>query len=519
VTSGDLPATNQPVAAGGYASERPDSRRREDLELIGRLRSDLESRDREVKDLRNQLRAIQTSDAWAVLRTLSQLRARLAPHGTRRDRFARLAMRSLRRIKKSLTLLPERARRRAPSIGWGQKPTALVDPAAIKNYAVICLPMIEWGFRFQRPQQLMRQFARRQHLVLYAANRFHRGKNARTHPIETNILEVSLPGDPAANVYHGLPSSQDVDATVGALSRLCAAMALSDAVIVAQLPYWTETAEALRARLGWPIIYDCMDDHSGFLNNSAAILQAEDRLVGCADLVVASSRVLLHHVRNRSRSAILVQNACEYEHFQRSGIAAPVTQRQPRIGYYGAIAEWFDGALVRELARQHPAWRFELIGSTLGADVASLASVPNVFLMGERRYADLPALIRDWDIFIIPFKRVALTEATNPVKVYEMLATGKPVVAVPLPELVPIAQDGLIALAGTAEEFGRAIEVALAAQDPGAPESRRAFARANTWEARFLELAAAIETVRAQRKMERDVVLAGAQTRAAAPAA
>ncbi len=167
----------------------------------------------------------------------------------------------------------------------------------------------------------------------------------------------------------------------------------------------------------------------------------------------------------------------------------------PRIGYYGAIAEWFDGQLVAELAGLRPGWRFELIGSTLAGDVRLLEDVPNIRLLGERPYDELPNLIHDWDVFIIPFKRVPLTEATNPVKVYEMLATGKLVVAVGLPELVPIAADGLIRLGDTAEQFAGAIEAELQGGEPSLPDRRRAFARENTWQARHRDLAIAIDRI------------------------
>ncbi len=86
-----------------------------------------------------------------------------------------------------------------------------------------------------------------------------------------------------------------------------------------------------------------------------------------------------------------------------------------------------------------------------------------------------------WDCFIIPFKRIPLTEATNPVKAYEMLATGKPVVAVDLPELRPMARDGLVSLADDAGGFAEAIDRALAEDDDGRRERRRAFAAQNTW--------------------------------------
>jgi len=372
----------------------------------------------------------------------------------------------------------------------------VVDSATEENYAVICLPMIEWGFRFQRPQQIMRQFAKGDHLVLYAANHFHRGRDARIRPLETNIVEISLPGDPAANVYQRLPSEIHVRKMLEAFERPGAGLNLTGAVIIVQVAFWTALAEALRERFDWPIIYDCMDDHSGFFHNSEDILDAEDRLVATSDLVVASSALLLRNVQDRARSSILLRNACEYEHFDILNNGLRRRGHVPRIGYFGAIAEWFDSELVAELAHSHPAWRFELIGSTLAGDVRPLGDLPNIRLLGERPYAELPGLIRDWDVFIIPFKRIPLTEATNPVKVYEMLATGKPIVAVALPELIPIAREGVIRLAETADEFARAIALDLGVQDPALAESRRAFARSNTWHARYLTLAAAIDDVR-----------------------
>ena len=188
-----------------------------------------------------------------------------------------------------------------------------------------------------------------------------------------------------------------------------------------------------------------------------------------SDLVVTSSELLL-----RRRPGPCPGFACSSAMLANTSIFQGRLPRgreagsQPRIGYYGAIAEWFDGGLVAELAGLRPAWRFELIGSTLAGNVRPLEDLPNVRLLGERPYGELPRWIGKWDAFIIPFKRVLLTEATNPVKVYEMLATGKPVVAVRLPELVPIAAEGLIRLGDTAEQFAIALETELHAHGSGA---------------------------------------------------
>ena len=75
--------------------------------------------------------------------------------------------------------------------------------------------------------------------------------------------------------------------------------------MVAQHAYWTPLAESLRARFGWPIVYDCMDDHAGFFQIAADVLETERRLIAAADLVVASSRRLYEGIRARSRRATL----------------------------------------------------------------------------------------------------------------------------------------------------------------------------------------------------------------------
>jgi glycosyltransferase involved in cell wall biosynthesis len=468
-----------------------------DLELVNQLRRELREQQSEIDDLRAQLRSIHTSDGWAVLRTLAQAREALAPHGTRRDRLARLGIRALRMLKKGFT---RATRSKVWLIGPHVSRPESFSSSRGPSYSVICLPMIEWDFRFQRPQQLMRQFARQGHLVLYAANHFHRGGRPRMRRIENHILEVSLPGDPAANIYQMLPSNDDVARMSAAFASLDSELGLSDCVVVVQHPYWTALSVALHERFEWPVVYDCMDDHAGFLHNGSETLQTERRLVASADLVVASSSRLLEHVRRTARTAILLRNACDYEHFCNIGSDVSRRSETPRIGYYGAIAEWFDTRLVAELARLRPDWRFELIGSTLAGDVRPFHDSPNIRLLGERPYAALPGLVAGWDAFIIPFKRLALTEATNPVKVYEMLATGKPVVAVGLPELIPIAREGLIRLADTAAEFETALAAELQDEDVATIDARRVFAARNTWHGRYLELEAAIREIRQSRE-------------------
>jgi GT2 family glycosyltransferase/SAM-dependent methyltransferase len=160
------------------------------------------------------------------------------------------------------------------------------------------------------------------------------------------------------------------------------------------------------------------------------------------------------------------------------------------VGYYGAIADWFDSELVADVAERRADWDFLLVGSTLGADIGRLAKLPNVKLAGEQPYPEIPNWLAKFDVAIIPFKRTPLTEATNPVKAYEILASGRALVSVPLPEISRLGP--LVRLASTPLEFEREISAALAEHQPDLSVQRRKFASENTWQKRFEVLAPAV---------------------------
>jgi hypothetical protein len=101
---------------------------------------------------------------------------------------------------------------------------------------------------------------------------------------------------------------------------------------------------------------------------------------------------------------------------------------------WGAVSEWFDGQLLFDVAKARPEWQFDIYGAIVGADVAACRAVPNVNFFGEIYYESVPGVVA-FDICIIPVKLNSLTFATNPAKVYEYLASGRPVISKALPEL------------------------------------------------------------------------------------
>ncbi|HEV8230937.1 MAG TPA: glycosyltransferase, partial [Thermoanaerobaculia bacterium] len=298
-----------------------------------------------------------------------------------------------------------------------------------------------------------------------------------------NIYEVSLLGL-ERNVYADPLDDAALEGLLEAIGKLRRDYGLGATVTFVQLPFWSRLAIAARAKFAWPIVYDCMDHHAGFSTNRSDMLAQEEMLLGTADLVMTSSTLLEQRALQHNSKVVLVRNGCDFDHF--AGAAGRNGSR-PIIGYYGAIADWFDSDLVADLAERRSDWDFVLIGDTFTADLERLRTLSNVRLLGEKLYSEIPDWLASFDAAIIPFKRVPLTEATNPVKAYEILAAGKPLVSVPLPEMVRLGP--LVRLASDAPEFDEQISSALEATDWRAIAERQAFARENTWESRFAFLA------------------------------
>jgi len=453
------------------------------LHKLEKLLADKES---EIKSLRgflllkeDELERIHNSRSWALLQFSRNL---LVPSGSVRDKCARAVFRTGRRLFKKLATIV-----RQQCI---KKPCKISSP---DKYDLFIFSIINWDFRFQRPQQIARKFAQAGHRVFYLSQRFTGNSSIKVRQIEKNIFELSLAGDPSINIFKHQPSPYTLKKMVDSLHRFCLDNNCSTGVLLVQLPFWTSLAEELRIRFAWPIVYDCMDDHAGFTTNGELMLAMEQRLLEQADLIVTSSSLLEKKAQAVSPRVVLVRNAADYEHFASATAKVKVDgAAKVIIGYYGAIANWFDSDLVADLAKLQPDWQFQLVGNTFSADLNRLKKINNIELLGEQAYNDLPKILSTWDACIIPFRRVPLTESTNPVKIYEMLAAGMPVVSVDLPEVRSIAEAGLIRIAHNAGDFAEQLSQILREQSLELIKARRTFAQKNTWSDRYKEMNSAI---------------------------
>lgn len=248
------------------------------------------------------------------------------------------------------------------------------------------------------------------------------------------------------------------------------------------------------------VVYHCVDDIAAHeLIDTASFRAAEERFAARADLVLASAPNLARRMRELSDNVLEAPNVADTELFSRALSPGPVDAAvaalpAPRIVFTGAIvATKLDVPLLVELARLRPSWSLALVGPVgLGdprTDVSALAAEPNVHLLGARPYGELPEVLRGADAGLIPYARNQLTDSIFPMKVYEYLAAGLPVVATRLPALEGLAG---VATADDAAGIAAALDRALAADGPQARAERSREASEHSWERRMEEIAAAI---------------------------
>jgi len=360
------------------------------------------------------------------------------------------------------------------------------------SYDVICFPITAWDFRFQRTGQLLRQFVRHGHRVFYIDISVGRhDQQILISRLEPGIHQVRLSASRELKIYGQTIDDQALGDLVEACKALRDRVRIGEAVSLVGFPFWAKLADRLRTVYGFKIAYDCMDDHRGFGNIAEEVLQQEDELAKSADLLVVSSEGLQRIFAVKGHLPLLIRNATDFDHFNSlppndllRGLSKPI------IGYYGAIAEWFDSDLIEHAAIHRPEWNFVLIGRTVGARIRGLRGLPNVHFLGEQPYESLPQYLYHFDVCCIPFQLNDLTRSTNPVKFYEYLSSGKPIVSVDLPELRPYREH--LYVAHSPDDFLAKLECAVAENERGLAEKRIAFARENSWEERFERLARSI---------------------------
>lgn len=182
-------------------------------------------------------------------------------------------------------------------------------------------------------------------------------------------------------------------------------------------------------------IYRLADNNRGFDKYTGASRKLEEKVAERVDHVFYTSRELKNYFeKDKVKQMSYLPNGVNYQHFQNVTDDLPeefLSIPEPRIIYVGAIDVWFDFELMNYLVKNMPDVYFTLIGpSSLAKKL--LKNSHNLFLLGKKEYASLPAYLSKSDLGIIPFNvrdYPDLVNSVNPLKMYEYLASGIDVVA------------------------------------------------------------------------------------------
>ena len=238
------------------------------------------------------------------------------------------------------------------------------------------------------------------------------------------------------------------------------------------------------------------DDHGAKKGIDAASFYAAEKAFALrADAILCSAPEITARMRELNANVHDAPNVADTALFAtalRDGAIDPALAALPgpRIVFVGAIqAHTVDVGLVADLARARPDWSLAFVGPVgtgdPGTDVSAMTALPNVHLLGPRGYHELPTVLRGADAAMLPYLTEGAMRSVFPMKTYEYLAAGRPVVTTPLPALEGLAD---VTRASDGAGFAVALEQAMAADTPAERQRRSDAVRSHSFESRIEQI-------------------------------
>ncbi len=395
-----------------------------------------------------------------------------------------------------------------------------IDPTAAvvlgPEVGLIVHSHLRWDFVWQRPQQILSRIAR-DNPVLFVE------EPLLLDDASAPSLDLSMPHDGVFRAVPRLPRSvgERYDEGIAVIRELVSA-ALTRPPLAGRFGrtvQWFYTPMPAPEMLGAfdeeGVVYDCMDELAKFRFAPADIGRRERLLLSRADIVFTGGR-RLHEAKSRFHDDVhFFGCGVDARHFAAARSTSTVVPAdaaslpRPVLGYFGVVDERLDYELLRAVATARPDWTLLMIGPVVKVDPAELPRGANIHWLGQRRYEELPAYVKGFDVCLMPFALNEATEFINPTKTLEYMAAGRPIVSTPVPDVVRNFGDIVHVVRG-ADEMIAAVGTALAHPDEARLEAGLARASEASWEStvrRMRELMAAAIGARAVEEAELDEAL------------
>ena len=203
---------------------------------------------------------------------------------------------------------------------------------------------------------------------------------------------------------------------------------------------------------GFKIIYEYIDDLSPLLVGTKELpINIKEKYnymlkdTKNVFVVVTADEIKKDVVSKRGEEKLVFScNGVDYDHFTNidnnfifdKKFVNILNEKKPIIGYYGALASWFDYNMIIDLATKRPNYNIVLLGIKYddSFDKSDLSKYSNIYFLGSKNYDILPNYAYKFDVCTIPFLINDITQATSPLKLFEYMALGKPIVTTSMKE-------------------------------------------------------------------------------------
>ncbi len=443
--------------------------KKEKNEQIDKLTKETIDKTQQLEHVKHHLDLIHRSDFWKVATRYYRIRDNIWPINKLYNYIKqhKLKRQNIQTVKKPQTNIYTEGKN-------------IIEKSTVD---ILYFSIIDYHFRYQRPQHLASNLASKGKRVFYFNANFN-PEQEKIEAINENLQIITLQHKIIHRIYD-IDFDKDMKEIYTRIDQFIFEKDIKDAAIVVNYPNWQPIAQYLKDKFGFKIIFDYLDDFAGFNTNNDTLLNFNNKLFAISDKVIATSQYLYERAIEKTKETDIIRNGTEYEHFHKAYQTNDLQKERPVIGYYGAIAEWFDIEKIVYIADSKPEWDIILIGDYTYSNIEILKQKENIQLLGEKKYLDLPQYLGKFDVCIIPFDAtIELIKATNPVKFYEYLSAGKKIVATEIPELMPY-KGQYVYLANENNKFLNYLELCVSGNDQLASvEQRLTFAEQQDWSIR-----------------------------------
>lgn len=360
---------------------------------------------------------------------------------------------------------------------FSKKNKNLIISATKGKRVIVFAKNIEWHNMFQRMQQMALEFSKLENtVVIYVQSNTTHDFFANIHAVNPNLICYTVRHFEKLNEL--LTNANEIILYVTTLATLERSLTLNHQKFV----------------------YEYIDELELFFDDIELATRLHNKALKLADVTAATATKLYEQIKPLAKKAVLSPNAVNYDAFCNAkkvpianSLTTVVSNYDLVLGYYGALAVWFDFELVCEVAQKNPNWLFVLIGTIYDDTLKkfNLNQYKNIFIIPQQPYKSLPGFISGIDILTIPFLINNITLSTSPVKLFEYMASGTPILTSKLPECEKY--ESVYRYEGAEDFILKAKELFEKRNDLDYQALLLKEAKENTWETRVRQILNALE--------------------------